>query len=183
MKAVLKVVSFLLIGFISPQLSAQATKPNYLPCFLMDSVDARLDFIQRHASRIFVDSFDCRQTLIDSIGSRFLATKNNKYLDALSAIRQNPLAHTDNLYTDLVKRFVDNDFAGFIGRLYLGKGKYLPLEKELIGTLNMIVNGRPYKQKYMGLLNVEIGKARDAHDASRQSYLQKLKIRIEEEKY
>jgi hypothetical protein len=162
--------------------AAQAQKPVYHPCFLMDSVDKHLDFIRINAARIFVDSFDCRQTLLDSIAIKYVRTKNDKYLDVLSAVKQNPRAKVDELYTDIIKRLIEDDFSGFINQLYIGRGKYLPLEKELITTLNMIVDSRPLRQKYMGRLNVEIEKAKDAKDKYRQLYLEKLKLKIEEEK-
>jgi hypothetical protein len=165
--------------------AAQNIKPEYHPCFLLDSVDAKLEFIRINAERVFTDTFDCKQMLMDSIGARYLATKNNRYLDVLTAIHQNPgaSAKVENLYIDVIKRFAEDDFPDFINRLYLAKGRYAPLEKELIATLNMIVNGRPYKLKFMGLLNVEIGKAKDAGDKYKLAYLQKLKLRIEEESY
>jgi hypothetical protein len=178
-----KCLMFLLLQFALTGAWAQSKKPVYHPCFLIDSVDAKMNVIRINAAKIFNDTFDCRQTLMDSIASRYLATKDNKYLDLLTTIRQNPLAHVDNLYPDVIKRFVENDFGEFINRLYLGKGKYAVLEKELIGVLNMIVNARPLKQKYMGLLNVEIDKAKDDKDKLRQAYFEKLKLRIEEEKY
>ncbi len=159
------------------------TKPVYHSCFLMDSVEKRLDFIRLNASRIFTDSVDCKQTLLDSIAVHYLQSKDKKYLDALSSIRQNPNAKVENNYTDIIKRFIENDFSGFIKQIYLAKGKYYVLEKELIGTMNMIVDGRPYKQKYMGLLNVEISIAKDKKDTYYQSFLEKLKVKIEEEKY
>ena len=180
-----RLVLFFLLQLALLNAGAQYKKPVYQPCFLMDSIDARLDFIRINAARIFTDTFDCRQTLMDSIGARYIATKNNRYLDVLAAIHQNPAASekVENLYIDPIKRFMEDDFAGFVNRLYLARGRYAPLEKELIATLNMIVDGRPYKLKYMGLLNVEIGKAKDAGDKSKQNYLEKLKLRIEEEKY
>lgn len=159
------------------------TKPVYHSCFLMDSVEKRLEFIRLNASRIFTDSVDCKQTLLDSIAVHYVQSKDKKYLDALSSIRQNPNAKVENNYTDIIKRFIENDFSGFIKQIYLAKGKYYVLEKELIGTMNMIVDGRPYKQKYMGLLNVEISIAKDKKDTYYQSFLEKLKVKIEEEKY
>ncbi len=163
--------------------SAQTRKAVYRPCLLLDSVEKRLDYIRMNASRVFTDTADCKQTLLDTIARRYISTKENKYLDALAGIRQNPNAKVEELYTDIIKRFVEDDFTGFIGKIYQAGGKYLPLEKELIATLNMIVDSRPLKQKYMGLLNVEIGKAKDTKDKYRQYYLEKLKLRIEEEKY
>ncbi|MFN8285491.1 MAG: hypothetical protein U0V74_02000 [Chitinophagales bacterium] len=158
-------------------------KPVYHSCFLMDSVDKNLEFIRLNASRIFTDSVDCKQTLLDSIAIHYTQSKDKKYLDVLSSIRQNPNAKVENNYTDIIKRFIENDFSGFIKQLYLSKGKYYVLEKELIGTMNMIVDGRPYKQKYMGLLNVDISIAKDKKDTYYQSFLEKLKVKIEEEKY
>ncbi len=176
---------FILLQFVLLNAFAQNIRPAYHPCFLLDSVDAKLDFIRINAAKVFTDTFDCKQMLMDSIGARYLATKSNRYLDVLTAIHQNPAASekVENLYIDVIKRFAEDDFAGFINRIYLAKGRYTPLEKELIATLNMIVNGRPYKQKYMGLLNVEIGKAKDAGDKYKLAYLQKLKLKIDEESY
>ena len=162
---------------------AQTRKVIYHPCFLMDSVDKHLDFIVKNAARVFVDSFDCRQTLLDSIAIRYVETRDTKYLYALSNIRTIANLKVENLYTDIVKRFIENDFAGFIDQLYVAKGKLLPLQNELIAAMNMIINGRPLKQKYMGLLNVEIEKAKDSKDKYKQYYLEKLKLKIEEEKF
>lgn len=74
-------------------------------------------------------------------------------------------------------------FSNFLNDLYLGRGKYIALEKELVSTLNMIVDGRPLKTKYTGLLNVEISKAKDRKDTSKAYFLEKLKTRIELDKY
>ncbi|HWB63038.1 MAG TPA: hypothetical protein VG603_05970 [Chitinophagales bacterium] len=183
MKRMVKYFPVMMLMLAQLNATAQDKGIVYHPCFLMDSVDTKLDFIIRNASRVFVDTFECKQTLMDSIGSRYLDTKENKYLDALVLIKQNPYARVEGLYTDLVKRFCDNDFQEFVGKLYMARGRYLPLENELIAALNMIVNGRPLKQKYMGLLNVEIEKAADAKDKAKEYYLQRLKTKIEEEKY
>jgi hypothetical protein len=162
---------------------AQISKPSYHPCFLLDSVDAKLDFIKLNAAKIFVDTFDCRQTLLDTIASKYLAAKETKYLDALAAIRQNQHIDVGNFYTDITKHFIEDDFSGYLNQLFLGKGKYMPLERELVGVLNMIVNGKPLKSKYMGRLNVEIEKARDSKNLPKQSYLEKVKANIESERY
>lgn len=168
---------------LSLGLVAQTGKVTYHPCFLMDSVDKRLDFIRLNAARIFTDTVDCKQTLLDSIGSHYVATKDKKYLDALSSIRQNQLAKVENNYTDLIKRFVEDDFDGFIDQLYLAKGRYYVLEKELIAAMNMIVDGRPYKNKYLALLGISINLAKSKKDTAKQLFLEKLKTKIEEEKY
>lgn len=162
---------------------SQAKKPDYHPCFLMDSVEAKLSFIQQNANRIFIDSFDCRQNLLDSIGSKYLQTKDRKYLTALEVVHQKAGEKVENLYTDILKRFCENDFTGFAGELFLTKGVYYNLEKELIAAMNMLVDGRPLKYKYMGMLNVQITKAQDKKDYSAISFWQKLKKKIEEEKY
>lgn len=172
----------LLLGMFNSA-SSQTRKANYHPCFLMDSIDKNLAFIRLNAPRIFIDSFDCRQDLLDSIGIKYLQTRKPLYLDALAAIRQNPAAKVEELYTDVITRFMQDDFGGFIDQLYTAKGKYLSLEKELIAAMNMIVDGRPLKKKYMGQLNVEIEKAKDKKDKYKQAYLEKLKLKIEEEKY
>lgn len=162
---------------------AQKAKPVYHPCFIMDSAETKLSFIQLNAARIFTDTVECKQNLLDNMVSLYIKTNDKKYLDALSAIRQNPSAKVEELYTDVVKRLVENDFAGFINQLYLAKGKYMPLEKELITAMNMIVGTKPLKYKYQGLLNVEIEKAKELKDAYKLSYLQKLKAKIDGEKY
>ena len=149
----------------------------------MDSVDAKLSFIQLNASRIFTDTVECKQNVLDNIAALYIRTKDKRYLNALSAIRQNPNAKVDELYTDIINHFAENDFAGFINEIYLAKGKYFALEKELITTMNMIVGTKPLKQKYLGLLNVEIGKAKDKKDSYKTYFLEKLKTKIEDEKY
>lgn len=163
--------------------SAQTKRLVYHPCFLTDSVDKNLLFIQQNTYRVFQDTFECRQTLLDSIAIKYLRSKDKKYLDALSNIRNYGGERVENLYTDIMKRIVEKDFTGFISDLYLAKGKYASLEKELIATMNMMIDGRPYKQKYMGILNVQITKASDAKDKYKLYYLEKLKIKIEEENY
>lgn len=161
---------------------AQNTKPVYHPCFLMDSVEKHLDFIRLNASRIFIDSFDCKQKLFDSIAEAYVRSKDKKYLDALTYMRTSSASEkVENLYTDVIRRLVQNDFSDLLDKLYLAKGKYLSLEKELVVTMNMIIDGRPYKQKYMGLLNVEISKAKDKKDTYKTAYLEKLKTKIEED--
>jgi hypothetical protein len=178
------VVTILLSAFCLLNSFGQSRKPVYYPCFLMDSADKHLDFIRLNAGRIFIDSFDCRQMLFDSIASLYSRTKNRKYLDALAYIRtSSAAAKVEDLYTDVIRRFVQTDFTDLLNQLYSGKGKYLSLEKELVATMNMIVDGRPYRQKYIGLLNVEISKAKDRKDAARLSYLDKLKHRIEDDNY
>lgn len=162
---------------------SQKAKPVYHPCFIMDSVEARLSFIQLNAGRIFTDTVECKQNLLDNITALYINGKDKKYLDALAAIRQNPNAKVEELYTDIIKHLVEDDFAGFINQLYLAKGKYFTLEKELVTTMNMIVGPKPLKYKYMGLLNVEIEKAKDKKDSYKLYYLQKLKTKIEDEKY
>lgn len=163
--------------------SAQSAKPVYHPCFLLDSVDKRLDFIKANASRVFVDSFDCKETLLDSIGKLYIRSKNKKYLDVLTSILQNPNAKVEGLYIDVIKDFLQDDFGGFVNELYIARGKYQLLEKELIGAMNMIVDGKPFKQKYMGQLNLQISIAKDKKDSAKIAYLEKLKVRIEEDKY
>lgn len=157
-------------------------KALYHPCHLMDSVDTRLDFIRFNAARIFDDTSDCRQELLNAIALKFTATKEERYLAVLSAIRQNTAAKVEEFYTDPIRSFLEDDFSGFLHRLYLSNGKYLPLEKELVAAMNMIVGDRPMKQKYMGLLNVEISKASDKKDIGKFTYLKKLQLRIEQEK-
>ena len=178
----IKCLPFLMLVVFIKESGAQVKRINYNPCFLMDSVDRLLDFIQRNATRIFADTNDCRQALLDSVAAKYITTNKIKYLDALTNIRQNPGAKVEDLYTDIIKRLIENNFEGLINQFYLGRGKYLPLEREMIGTMNMIVDGRPFKQKYMGLLNVEIERAKDKKDRYKQVYLEKLKVKIEEEK-
>ena len=162
---------------------AQGRKVNYHPCFLLDSIEQRLAFIKQNASRIFTDSADCKETLLDSVAIGYIRTKDVKYLDALAAIRQNPAAKADGLFTDVITLIVKDDFIGFADQLYRSKGRLLPLQNELIGAMNMIVDGRPFKQRYMGQLNVEIERTKDSKDKYRQAYFEKLKQKIEEEKY
>jgi len=181
MKRAVKFVAVILLAVTATQVQAQKPKPVYHPCFLMDSVDARLLFIQQNATRVFVDTFDCRQELLNKIAGLYTSTKNKKYLDALAAIRQNPSAKVEELYTDPVTRIIENDFTAFINELYLAKGRYLPLEKEMVAALNMIVGYKPLKQKYLPLLKIEIEKAKDKQDNTRKYYLEKLKQKIEED--
>lgn len=162
---------------------AQSRKVNYHPCFLLDSVDQRLAFIKQNAARVFTDSADCKETLLDSITGKYVLTKDFKYLDALAVIRQNPAAKADGLFTDVITLIVKDDFIGFADQLYRSKGRLLPLQNELIGAMNIIVDGRPFKQKYMGLLNVEIERTKGDNDKYRLAYLEKLKLKINEEKY
>lgn len=173
-------LSFVFCSFSS---FSQTKKSVYHPCFLMDSVEKNLPFIQQHISRVFADTFDCRQTLLDNIAIEYSRTRDNKYLDALSLIRQNPKVKVQDFYTDIIKRFVETDFSGFLNQFYLARGKYQPLENELINTMNMMIGGRPYKQKYIGLLNVEISKSADSKDKYKGYYLKKLKTKIEEDKH
>ena len=176
---------FLLITVLTggANVSAQQRVANYSPCFLADNVDKQLVFIQQYAWKIFTDTASCKGALLDTLATRFITTKDSRYLQTLSVIRQNKYAHVDEFYTDIVSRFIQDDFPGFLQQLYIAHGKMTALETEMIAALNMIVNGRTMKQKYMGLLNVEIGKAKDAKDVYKTSYLEKLKTRIETEKY
>lgn len=179
----IRYLSFLVLLFYVTVSAAQSRKINYHPCFLKDSVDSRLVFIRQNAGRIFIDSFDCKDDLLDSIAVKFTITKNVKYLDVLTSIRQNPYAHADGLFTDVVKIFIEDDFTGFVEKLYQGGGRFLPLQNELIAAMNMIVNGRPLKQKYLGQLNAEIERVKDTKDKYRENYLEKLKQKIENEQY
>jgi|ERR1043165_662505 hypothetical protein len=174
---------FILLLFCGFFCFGQLAKPVYHPCLLLDSVEAKLSFIQLNAWRVFTDTADCKEDLLGKIGSLYISSKDKKYLDALSAIRQNQSAKVEELYTDLIKRIIENDFEGFVNNLYLSKGKFLSLEKELVLTMNMIVGAEPLKQKYMGRLNIEIEKATDRKDTYKASYLKKLKTRIEEERH
>ncbi len=167
----------------STNVSAQQRGANYNPCFLAENVDKQLVFLQQYAWKIFTDTASCKGALLDTLAKRFITTKDSRYLQTLSVIRQNKYAHVDEFYTDIVSRLIQDDFPGLLQQLYLARGKMTALETEMIAALNMIVNGRTMKQKYMGLLNVEIGKAKDAKDVYKTSYLEKLKARIETEKY
>jgi hypothetical protein len=149
----------------------------------MDSVEKRLDFIKYNASRIFTDTIECKQALLDSIAAKYIASNNNRYLDALATIRQNPNAKVADLYTDVIRLIIQNDFPEFINKLYAARGRYISLERELIGALNMIVNGRPLKLKYDGLLNEEIDKSTHAGDKLKEAYFKRLKTKIENENY
>ena len=183
MKGMIKNLPVVLLLMLSVGLQAQTKKVIYHPCFLMDSVDKHLDFIVKNAPRVFIDTFDCRQTLLDSIAIRYVQTGDTKYLYDLSSIRVTANLKVDNLYTDIIKRFAEHDLPDFLNQLYVAKGKLIPLQNELISTMNMIINGRPLKQKYMGQMNVEIEKARDGKDKYKLYYLEKLKVKIEEEKF
>jgi hypothetical protein len=176
----LTIFFLLAISVLAP---AQSKKINYQPCFLKDSVEKRLAFIVPNAGRIFVDSFECREALLDSIASCYERTKDTKYLMALAYIRQNPRANAGELYTDIIKHLVEYDFMNFVDQLYLTKGALLSLQNELIATMNIIIDGRPFKQKYMGRLSVEIEQAKDANDKNREQFLEKLKLKINEEQY
>lgn len=163
---------------------SQSIRPIYNPCLLADSVEKRLDFIRLNASRIFLDTADCKQQLFDSIAEQYVRTKDKKYLDALSYLRNSSASNkVEDLFTDVIRKLVQTDFGDFLLQLYLAKGKYLALENELAITMNMIIDGRPLKQKYQGLLNVEISKAKDAKNLGYASYLEKLKVKIEEDRH
>ncbi len=163
---------------------SQSNRPVYNPCVLSDSVEKRLDFIRLNASRIFLDTADCKQQLFDSIAEQYVRTKDKKYLDALSYLRNSSASNkVENLYTDVIRKLVQTNFSDFLLQLYTAKGKYLALENELTITMNMIIDGRPLKQKYVGLLNVEISRAKDAKNLGYASYLEKLKIKIEEDRH
>jgi hypothetical protein len=163
--------------------TAQSAKPVYNPCLLMDSVEKHLDFIRLNASRIFSDTADCKQNLFDSLAVGYLQSNNKKYLDVLAYLRNSTAADkVENLYTDVIRILVQHHFSGFLQQLYMAKGKYASLEKELISTMNMIIDGRPYKQQYIGLLNIEISKAAEKKESAKTAYLQKLKSRIEADK-
>ncbi len=150
----------------------------------MDSVEINLPFIQQNASRIFLDdTLGCRQMLLDNIGRLYTKTGDKKYLTALEIIHQRAGDKVENLYTDIIKRFCEKDFTAFARELYAAKGQYYSLERELIATVNMLVDGRSLKLKYMGALNVQIDKARDKKDYNAISFWEKLKKRIEDEKY
>ncbi len=162
----------------------QAKKPVYHPCFLMDSVEAHLPFIQQNAYRIFLDdTLGCRQMLLDNIGVLYVKTGDKKYLTTLEVIHQRASDKVENFYTDIIKRFCEKDFTAFARELYLARGQYYNLERELIATMNMLVDGRSLKLKYMGALNVQIDKARDKKDYNATSFWEKLKKKIEDEKY
>lgn len=176
-------VSLLMILVTSFLAAQPKSKPTYNACLLKDSIDKNLVFIQQNINRIFTDTADCKQTLLDSIGVQYINTKNKKYLDALTNLRNVGTDKVQDYYTDVIKRFAEINFSNFLNDLYLGRGKYIALEKELVSTLNMIVDGRPLKTKYIGLLNVEISKAKDRKDTSKAYFLEKLKTRIELDKY
>lgn len=183
MNRVAKFIAVMVLVITAIQTQAQKARPVYHPCFLMDSADAHLVFIQQNAARVFTDTIDCKQELLNKIAGLYISAKNKKYLDALAVIRQNPSAKVEELYTDLVTRIIENDFAAFVNELYMAKGRYLSLEKELISTLNMIVGYKPLKQKYLPLLKIEIEKAKDKQETGKAYYLEKLKVKIEEDSH
>lgn len=148
----------------------------------MDSVEEKLPFVQQNALKIFNDTFDCRQALLDSIGSKYLQTRDKKYLGALETIHQRAGDKAENFYTDIIKRFCEKDFIAFANDLFLAKGLYFSLENELVTTMNMIVGSRPLKDKYGGLLKIQIEKVRDKKDNSAIVFWEKLKKRIDNDK-
>src|SRR3954465_640221 len=86
---------------------AQSRRPVYNPCLLKDSVDKHLEFVKLNASRIFTDTFDCRQSLFDSIGSRYIRSGDKKYLDALTYIRTSGASKkVEDLYTEVIRKFI-----------------------------------------------------------------------------
>ena len=182
MKHSIRIFFLLLLVTIASSGFSQKAKQVYHPCFLTDSIDARLVFIQQNAARIFTDTIDCKENLLGKIVDLYIKTKDKKCLSALSVIRQNPAAKVEELYTDIVKRLIEDDFDNLVNEFYLAKGNYAPLEKELVTTLNMILGAKPLKQKYLPLLKIEIEKAKDKKDSYKTYYLEKLKGRIEDDK-
>lgn len=179
----MKTCVLLLLMFVVPLLAApvmaQKSKPVYQPCLLADSAAARLAFIQTYAYRIFNDTAECKQILLDSIGSLYNNTADKKYLTALETIHERAAKGVEGLYTDLIKRFCEKDFAGFGRALFAAGGGYRHLEDELIETMNMIVGSQQYKQKYIGQLNVQVLLAKEKNDSRAQAFWEKLKQRIE----
>lgn len=174
---------FLGVFLMCVTVTVAAQTATYHPCFLMDSTDKHLTFIQQNVKKVFNDTMDCRQQLLTNVAKLYNETKNKKYLDALLNIRAVGGDLVSGLYPDAVLVIAQNSFGSFLSDLYMARGKYYSLEKELIVCMNMIVEGRPLRQKYMGLLNVEISKAKDKKDTYKTAYLEKLKTKIEEEKY
>ncbi|MCS6935494.1 MAG: hypothetical protein NZM35_10155 [Chitinophagales bacterium] len=160
--------------------SAQTSHPH--PCSLTDSIQKHLPYIRQQVKRVFHDTINCRQVLLLRIAELYSANRDAKYLDALQYIRVTGDDLVSDLYPDVILAVLQRQFSGFLHDLYAGKGRYYALEKELVICLNMIVEGRPLKQKYLGLFNVEIGKAKDKKDAAKAAYLTKLKTRVEEDK-
>lgn len=174
---------FLGITLVCIVATAFAQTATYHPCFLMDSTDKHLSFVQQNVKKVFNDTMDCRQQLLTNVAKLYNETKNKKYLDALLNIRAVGGDLVSGLYPDAILIIVQNSFSPFLNDLYSSRGKYYNLEKELIVCMNMIVEGRQLRQKYMGLLNVEISKTKDKKDTYKTAYLEKLKTKIEEEKY
>ena len=174
----------ILFGFLLLTVCLPAqSKTLFYSCRLVDSVESKLIFIQNNSSKIFTDTAECKQAILNHVVSLYISTKNKKYLNALTAIRLNPAAKVSDLYADVIIRLVQNDFTDFIQKLYLGKGKYAILEKELIFAMNMIVGNQPLKQKYFGTLNESIKKAAENKKTDELAYLKKLKVKIESEKH
>lgn len=171
-------MAFIFVWCTAPAV-AQKNKPIYQPCLLADSAGQRLAFIQTYAYRIFSDTAECKQTLLDSIGALYITTNDKKYLTALETIHQRAAKGVEGLYTDLIKRFCEKDFAGFCHALYAAEGKYRHLEDELVETMNMIVGSQQYKQKYLGQLNVQVLSAKEKNDSRSKTFWEKLKQRIE----
>ena len=182
MKLYNSILFFFVFLFLCSPVYSQKTKTNYSACFLADSVEIKLTFIQQNALRIFKDTSDCKQNVLDNIGALYVQTGDKKYLAALENIHQRAGEKVENLYTDIIKRFCEKDFIAFASDLFLAKGQYFNLEKELIETMNMIVGTQPLKQKYLGVLNAQIEKVREEKDNSAIVYWEKLKKRIENDK-
>jgi hypothetical protein len=182
----MKSLKVLLIGFLLPLclgLSAQHVKPAYDACLLKDSVFLKADFIKLNAARIFTDSAECKGVLLDSIAVAYWDSSNLKMLELLSAIRVNPVAKAEMYFTEIVSRFVNKDFEKLLADLYNSKGRATGIEKELISVMNMIIDEKPLKNKYLGRMNVQIEKAKDKKDKYKTDYLTKLKYKIENEQY
>jgi hypothetical protein len=178
-----KFLPVLLLLLVANQTEAQAKKKIYHPCFLMDSVEQHLDFIRLNSAKVFTDTFECRQALLNKIADEYIHTHQLKYLETLAAIRQNPNAKAADLFTDVMKKLAENNFSDLLNRLYMAHGKFLLLEKELVAAMNMLVDGRRLEQKYTEALNAEIEKAKQTKDNYKVQYLQKLKLKIQNEKY
>jgi|GEM_PF-2962221 hypothetical protein len=183
LKEAVKYFSILMLLLSVTVLYAQNGMVNYSPCFLKDSVDKKLPFIRQNAAMIFTETADCKDLLLDSIAMMFARTRDIRYISVLTIIHKNPLAKTNGLFTDAVMLLAEYDFTWFINQLYLGKGKYQLLQNELIAAMNMIIDGKPLKQKYTGRLNAEIERAKASHDENMEEFLEKLKMRIEGDQY
>lgn len=179
----MKIPALVLLLVCAQFLDAQNKSAAYNSCLLKDSIDKHLETIRLSPARVFTDSAQCKRELLDSIANKFLTTSDKKYLGVLTSIAQNSKSKIEGEFQDVMKMLVDGSFSKLLDAFYTGRGGYAALEKEVVLLMNTIVGGRPYKQQYLGLLNVEIEKAKDKDDRNKELYLVRFKQRIEDDKF